>query len=163
MPDSRRKLEASSWLAVVRAYQECHRRYARLMETFGLTTPQFDALNAISRLGEHAAPKSIAAELVVTRGNITGVLHRLEEAGLVVTRANAADGRSFLCELTDDGASLLSAARRAAAAFIREQLAPFSDEELEHTESRMQRMRAHLMTIDPEAVASSTTTNGPAG
>ena len=152
MTVSRRKLEASSWLSVVRAYQECQRRYTRLMEAFGLTTPQFDALNAIARLGEDATPKAIASELVVTRGNITGVLHRLEDAGLVATRANEADGRSFICLLTDKGVSLLQDARRAAAAFIREQLAPFSDKELVETESRMCRMRAHLMNIDPEAV-----------
>jgi MarR family 2-MHQ and catechol resistance regulon transcriptional repressor len=156
MDVTRRKLEASSWLSVVRAYQECQRRYTRLMEAFGLTTPQFDALNAIARLGDDATPKAIASELVVTRGNITGVLHRLEEAGLVETRANEADGRSFICLLTDSGTSLLHDARHAAQAFIREQLAPFSDEELVETESRMHRMQSHLTTIDPDAVVSGT-------
>jgi DNA-binding MarR family transcriptional regulator len=153
MAVSRRKLEATSWLAVIRAYQECQRRYSQLMAGFGLTIPQFDALNAIARLGIDATPKAIAAELVVTRGNVTGVLHRLEEARLIRTRANATDGRSFVCVLTRAGSRRLDRARRAAALFIREQLAPFDDADLTRTETQMATMRAHLMTIDPDEIA----------
>ncbi len=153
MAVSRRKLEATSWLAVVRAYLECQRRYTQLMAGFGLTVPQFDALNAIARLGADATPKAIAAELVVTRGNVTGVLHRLEEAGLIRTRANAADGRSFVCVLTRAGSRGLDKARRAGALFIREQLAPFDDVDLKRTEKQMATMRAHLMTMDPDDIA----------
>lgn len=153
MAVSRRKLETTSWLAVVRAYQECQRRYTQLMAGFGLTIPQFDALNAIARLGADATPKAIAAELVVSRGNVTGVLHRLEDGGLIRTRANAMDGRSFVCVLTRAGSRGLDRARRAAALFIREQLAPFDDADLERTETQMATMRAHLMTIDPDVIA----------
>lgn len=153
MSESRRKLERNSWLAVVRAYNECNRRYAQLLACFELTVPQFDALNAISRLGTAAVPKAIADELVVTRGNVTGVLHRLEEAGLIATRANEADGRSFVCVLTPAGSRRLERARSAAALFIREQLHAFSDVDLKRTEKQMLSMQAHLRTLDPNAIA----------
>lgn len=153
MSRPRSKLEARSWLAVVRAYQECNRRYAQLLSSFGLTIPQFDALNAMERLGADATPKAIAEELVVTRGNVTGVLHRLEEAGLIRTRANETDGRSFLCVLTRKGCRRLDCARQAAALFIREQLAPFDDADLKRIDMQMTTMHAHLQTIDPDAVA----------
>ncbi len=159
MAISRQKLESSSWLAVVRAYQECNRRYTQLLAGFDLTIPQFDALNAIVRLGTDATPKAIAAELVVTRGNVTGVLHRLEEAGLIGTRANETDGRSFLCVLTRSGSRRLDRARRAAALFIREQLTPFSDADLRRTEAQMATMHAHLKTIDPDALAARAATS----
>lgn len=149
----RRKLETRSWLAVVRAYQECNRRYAQLLSSFELTTPQFDALNAVERLGREATPKAIAEELVVTRGNVTGVLQRLEEAGLMRTRANELDGRSFICVPTSKGARRLASARHAAALFIREQLAPFDDAALTRIEKQMATMHAHLKTIDPDEVA----------
>ena len=149
---NRRRLEASSWLAVVRAYQECNRRYTQLMKSFDLTIPQFDVLSAVRKLGDDATPKAIAAELVVTRGNITGVLHRLEESGLVATRRNEYDARSFICELTAAGRALLDRARTAAQLFIEVQLAPFDDAALRRTEDHMRRMRAHLTTIDPDAV-----------
>lgn len=139
-------------MAVVRAYQECNRRYAQLLQGFELTIPQFDALTAISRLGDDATPRAIASELVVTRGNVTGVLQRLEDSGLIRTKANARDGRSFICELTRPGNKRLDGARRAAAAFIREQLAPFDDRALARTETQMREMHAHLQTIDPESI-----------
>ena len=43
--DQRSKLETTSWLAVVRAYQECNRRYAQLLKGFDLTIPQFDPIH----------------------------------------------------------------------------------------------------------------------
>ena len=152
MSRSRRRLEASSWLAVVRAYQECNRRYTQLMKSFDLTIPQFDVLSAVRALGDGATPKAIAAELVVTRGNITGVLHRLEDSGLLATRLNERDGRSFICELTPAGRKLLERARRGAQLFIEAQLAPFDDATLRRTEDHMRRMRAHLESVDPDAV-----------
>ncbi len=153
MPVSRQKLEASSWIAVVRAYQECNRRYTQLLAGFELTIPQFDALNAIARLGTGATPKAVAAELVVTRGNLTGVLHRLEDAGLIRTRANEVDGRSFVCVVTRAGTRRLERARRAAALFVHEQLSPFSDTDLRRTEAQMATMQEHLKTIDPDELA----------
>ena len=147
------RLETSSWFAVVRCYQECTRRYARLMQGFDLTIPQFDVLSAIHRLGDEATPKAIADQLLVTRGNITGVLHRLQDHGLIATRVHEHDGRSFVCELTDEGRALFRQARLAAALFIDQQLAPFGDEELRQTEEQMNRMHRHLKTIDPEHLA----------
>ena len=152
MTVSRRKLEASSWLAVVRAYQECTRLYQKLMQDFNLTIPQFDVLNTITRLGDDATPKAIAAELLVTRGNITGVLYRLEENNLIETHANERDGRSFICELTNEGNDLLKRARKAAAGFISHQLSPFTDAELRQTEAQMREMYAHLREVDLQAL-----------
>ncbi len=151
-PIQRKKLQASSWFAVVRAYQECTRRYGQLLKNFDLTIPQFDVLSAIHRLADRATPKAIADELLVTRGNITGVLHRLQERALIRTRHNEQDGRSFVCELTADGRELLRQARGAAALFIDAQLAPFDDAALRETEKQMNRMRSHLQSVDPDAI-----------
>ena len=53
---SRKKLEARSWLSVVRAYQECNRRYTVLLRGYDLTIPQFDVLAAVHGLGAEATP-----------------------------------------------------------------------------------------------------------
>lgn len=149
----RRKLEAASWFSVVRAYQECTRRYAQMLRAFDLTIPQLDALSAVYDLRAQATPKAIANRLVVTRGNVTGLLKRLQEKQLLVTRDNELDGRSFVCELTAAGSELLSRARGAAAVFIKEQLSPFDDATLAETESLMNHMQRHLLTLDPDAIA----------
>ena len=151
----RRRLQTSSWFAVVRTYQECNRRYAQLMHAFDLTITQFDVLSAVHKLADSAMPMAIADELVVTRGNITGVIQRLRQKGLLATRHHEKDGRSFVCELTPDGNELLRKARSAAALFIERQMTPFDEEELRDTERQMNRMHVHLKTIDPDAIAES--------
>jgi DNA-binding MarR family transcriptional regulator len=149
----REGLESSSWFAVVRAYLECTRRYTQMLQAFDLTVTQFDVLNTIAKLGDQAMPKAIAEAMVVTRGNVTGVLHRLRDRGLLTTREQPHDARSFVCELTPQGMRTLERARAAASRFITEQLAPFADAELRDTEQLMVRMRAHLQTLDPAAIA----------
>ena len=151
-PD-RQQLQTTSWLAVVRAYNECTRRYARLLACFDLTIPQFDAMTAIRALGDDATPHAIADRLLVTRGNVTGVLRRLKEGELISTRHNERDGRSFVCRLTRAGRQRMGRARAAAALFIEAQLAPFDDGELENTERQMTRMYEHLQRVDPEGLA----------
>ncbi|MEM1188565.1 MAG: MarR family winged helix-turn-helix transcriptional regulator [Pseudomonadota bacterium] len=149
----RSDLETSSWFAVVRAYEECARRYARMLEHFELTTSQFDALVAIEHLGLAAMPKSIAEHLLVTRPNVTGLLRRLEERELIRMTPHASDGRALLCGLTPTGRRCVRSARRAAERFVRAQAAPFSNGELQSLEDLMRGMYRHLKTMDPDILA----------
>ncbi|MEL7312572.1 MAG: MarR family transcriptional regulator [Pseudomonadota bacterium] len=156
MPNSRSKLEQSAWLAVVQAYQVCTRQYTRMLSEFDLTVAQFDAMTRIEALGEAQAlvtPHEIAEAMLVTRGNLTGLLRRLQERMLVVTRPHPEDGRSVVCSLTPGGRALLGKAKIASAAFIQEQLTPFTSAALEHTRSQMIDMAAHLETLDPQSIA----------
>lgn len=154
MPDSqRRTLEAESWLAVVHAYLACQRRYAQMLEHFDLTIPQFDVLAVLRRHPGGATPRTIADEMLVTKGNVTGLITRLESQGLIARRPHETDGRSFVCEFTADGLALFRRAGAAAGRFVREQLAPFSDEHLTRTRDQMRDMRAHLEVLDPGAIA----------
>ena len=147
------RLQSSCWIAVVETYQECNRRYAAMLREFDLTVPQFDVLNAINSLGEDALPKRIAERMLVTRGNVSGLLTRLQERELILTRHTLADGRSFICELTSEGRHLYAEAKRGATRFIEEQLSPFSQGEMQNIEKSMHTMRAHLQTLDPVAIA----------
>lgn len=147
------ELAESAWFAVVLAYQACNRKYEQMLGTFGLTLPQFEAVMAIERLGEQALPKHIAEELLVTRGNVTGVLERLRARGLIRLHAHPVDGRARVASLTAEGTRVSAQARAAASRFIEAQLAPFSAEEMVATRQTMVRMRAHLATLDPDALA----------
>ncbi|MEL7022903.1 MAG: MarR family transcriptional regulator [Pseudomonadota bacterium] len=157
MPNSRSKLEQAAWLAVVQAYQVCTRQYTRMLSEFDLTVAQFDAMTRIEELGARQArvtPHEIAEAMLVTRGNLTGLLRRLQERTLVVTRPHPEDGRSVICTLTPHGRALLEKAKVASASFIQKQLAPFATAALEHTRSQMTEMAAHLETLDPQSIAS---------
>ena len=74
----------------------------------GLTFPQAMCLRF---LGERAscAAGDLAAELGATPGNVTGVLDRLEDQGLVVRRRSEEDRRVQQVELTPRGARLVRA------------------------------------------------------
>lgn len=148
-PDPR----ARCWLSVVMAYQTCERQYARLLLAFDLSIAQFDVLTAIDDLGSQAAPAQIAQRLLVTKGNITGLLRRLGERDLVRFCRHASDGRSFVCALSPKAINLLAAARAASSRFIAAQLSPFSDRQLASTGEQMNLMRHHLDAMDPDAIA----------
>lgn len=156
MTTKRQQLERSSWLSVVRAYDACTRQYTRMLSHFDLTVPQYDLLKAVQRLGAEATPKHIAETMVVTRGNVTGLLKRLKSRGLLRTRNNTQDGRSFVCALTATAIGLLAAADSAAKAFVSEQLAPFDDVTLGNVGEVMLGMADHLGTLDPDAIAKKT-------
>jgi len=71
----------------------------------GLTEGEFDVLAALRRQGSpyELAPGELAQHTMVTTGAISKRLDRLEEAGLVVRRDNAADGRGRIVRLTPAG------------------------------------------------------------
>ena len=145
----------SSWFAVVHTYQLCTRQYERMLDVFDLTIPQFDVMSVIDQLHHRAMPKEIAEHLVVTRGNITGLLKRLEARGLVESRVHESDGRARICSLTSEGQKLLGRARTAARRFIHTQLEPFTDADLERSHKLMNRMARQLESMDPVALAKS--------
>ena len=110
-------------------------------------------LGAVSAFFIGAAGPAIAEDMLVTKGNVTGLVSRLESQGLLSRRPHETDGRSFCCELTGDGLALFREARNAAARFVSAQLEPFDDEALARTRDQMREMRDHLDAIDPHAIA----------
>lgn len=152
--DARRAaLETASWLAVVRAYEECGRRYARMLDHFDLTISQFDVLLAVQQLADEAMPKHIAQRLLVTRPNVTGLLRRLEERQLIQMVPHASDGRALICRLTPAGSRRVRDARSAAERFVRAQTAPFPDRDLAAIQALMRNMYQHLQSLDPDRIA----------
>ncbi len=149
----RRQLETAAWFSVVRAYLECSKRYTQMLQHFDLTVAQYDVLRAIVSLGDDAVPKAIAHRLIVTRANITGLIQRLEQRGLLQLSAHREDGRSVVCSLTTRGRKLHDQAHEAADRFVHAQLKPFSSATLQDMERSMREMHAHLQSLDPKALA----------
>ncbi|MFK8054053.1 MAG: MarR family winged helix-turn-helix transcriptional regulator [Woeseiaceae bacterium] len=154
MPASdRQRIEQASWFAVVEAYEKCGRLYAAMLDELSLTVAQYDALIVVRSLADEATPRAIAERLLVTRGNVTGLLRRLQDNGLLSTEKHPTDARSFLCHLTDEALRRLKLADKAASEFIRQQLAPFDSNALSHLERDMKRMSQHLDSMQPTKIA----------
>ncbi|MFE3193900.1 MarR family winged helix-turn-helix transcriptional regulator [Nocardia sp. NPDC059240] len=74
---------------------------------FGLSTGRYRLLAALEDSDGELAPSQLAAVLGVTRATVTGLIHGLEQQGLVVRRASTEDGRAAVAVLTARGAEKL--------------------------------------------------------
>jgi DNA-binding MarR family transcriptional regulator len=91
-----------TWVELARAFQLIQRRVTSLVSGHGLTLPQFDVL-ATLRFGEGLTQQELARRLLVTKGNVCGVIDRLEGLGWVERRPDANDRRANRLHLTAGG------------------------------------------------------------
>lgn len=66
----------------------------------GLTLPQFDVLAQLHRDPEGVTSSELTRELLVTAGNVTGIVGRLSRRGLVERRPVPGDRRAARIRLT---------------------------------------------------------------
>lgn len=94
------------WIALARCYATFAREVASRVGEYGLTTPQFGVLEALNHLGALTLG-DLADKLLVTGGNITYVMDRLEERGLVTRERCDEDRRVVWANLTPAGRQLI--------------------------------------------------------
>lgn len=121
-----------------------------VMRDAGLAPAHFNLLRQLDR-GRDATGRTITrlAELTLcTRGNVTRMVQRLAEAGLVEIRSDPSDQRLVRVFLTELGAQRLAVAERAHERLNAERFGEFTDEEvadlLSHLTTLSQRLRKHL-------------------
>ncbi len=95
------------WIALARCYSTFSRAVACKVQEYGLTTPQFGILEALHHLGPLSLGE-LAEKLLVTGGNVTYVMDRLEEQGLVYRERSPADRRIIQAKLTERGKALIA-------------------------------------------------------
>ncbi len=95
------------WIALARCYSTFSRAVACKVQEYGLTTPQFGILEALHHLGPLSLGE-LADKLLVTGGNVTYVMDRLEEQGLVYRERSPEDRRIITAKLTAKGKALIA-------------------------------------------------------
>lgn len=80
----------------------------RLRAEFATSLPRFDVLAQLDRSPEGLAMGALSARLMVSNGNVTGLVEAMARDGLVERRANPADGRSALISATPAGRDLFA-------------------------------------------------------
>ena len=116
------------WIALARCYATVAREVSARITDYGLTPPQFGVLEALYHLGPLSLGE-LAGKLLVTGGNITYVMDRLEEQGLAFRDRSGPDRRVVLARPTSDGAELVRGVFPGHAAFIEELTESLSPEE----------------------------------
>jgi DNA-binding MarR family transcriptional regulator len=121
-----------AWLQVVRCYQKASRRLSDRLAPLALTNAQFDVLANLLAGPEHGLTQDqLGQRLLVTKGNVSGLLDRLGERGLITRRPNPEDGRSKLVQLTATGVGLAEQAVQVQRNFIAALMQPLTETDLE--------------------------------
>ena len=95
-------------LAMLRFQNRLERRAAETLAPHGLTLPQFDVLATLSH-GEGITQQELAERMLVSKGNVVGIIDRTAAAGWVERRADPDDRRVNRLHLTDAGRQILAA------------------------------------------------------
>jgi len=90
------------WIALARCYVTFSRAVACKVAEYDLTAPQFGVLEALYHLGPLSLG-DLAEKLLVTGGNVTYVMDRLEAQGLVARERSGDDRRVVRAHLTTRG------------------------------------------------------------
>lgn len=81
----------------------------RLRREFGTTLPRFDVMAALNRHPQGLAMGALSRWLMVSNGNVTGIINRLADEGLIQREQRPDDRRSTYVALTDRGRRVFAA------------------------------------------------------
>jgi DNA-binding MarR family transcriptional regulator len=120
------------WIRLLRAARgiEVELR-ERLRKEFAVTLPQFDVMAALARNEAGINMTELSRMLMVSNGNVTGIIDRLAADKLVLRQAPANDRRSYIVRLTPKGASQFAVVAKAHEGWVDELLAGFDAAEAE--------------------------------
>ncbi len=127
-PASKQKLRL--WLFLLHASRAIELELrARLREEFATTLPKFDVMAALARKGTGLTMTELSRRLMVSNGNVTGIIDRLAAEGMVVRLAHQGDRRATFVRLTRKGTQHFAAMAKAHEAWIAELLAGLGRED----------------------------------
>ena len=100
--DETRERAIRVWFRLMRLESRIQAAVAERLREIGLSVPQCDVLTTLTE-AEGVSQQTLAERLYVTKGNISGLLDRLEGAGMVERRSILADRRQYAIYLTARG------------------------------------------------------------
>lgn len=142
-PHSKQSLRL--WLRLLSCSMVIEKRIRqKLAEEFDTTLPRFDVLAALDRTPGGMTMGELSTYLLVSNGNVTPVVSRLIEDGMVERIANANDRRVITVRLTPAGKKSFAAMAASHEAWIEQVMADLSEEEIEAALESLNRVRASV-------------------
>ncbi len=138
-----------TWFRFVRLNRSLESAMASRLRAFGLSIPQFDVLSTLSER-EGLTQQELAGRLYVTKGNVSGLVDRLVEAGLVERRPIPEDRRSHALHLTESGAALAAHGIAAQRTYVTQTLGTLDPGDVDALERIILRWRDRARMADPE-------------
>jgi DNA-binding MarR family transcriptional regulator len=103
----------------------------RLRVRFAMTLPQFDVMAALARNDGGITMTELSRALMVSNGNVTGIIDRLMARQYVVRQASAKDRRRYIVQLTPKGAARFNTVAKVHEEWVDELLSVFGPKEAE--------------------------------
>jgi MarR family transcriptional regulator, organic hydroperoxide resistance regulator len=140
------------WFRLIRLEARMQAAVAERLRTIGLSIPQCDVLTTLSEV-EGLNQQELAKRLYVTKGNISGLLDRLEAANLVERRSTASDRRQYAIYLTNAGRMMAEKAIAVQHKWIASTFGRMSDADLEALETQLVALRDMIRESESPPVA----------
>jgi DNA-binding MarR family transcriptional regulator len=120
-----RQYAVLAWLRLARVFQKIDTRSERFFKGHELNTAQFDVLAQVGA-AQRLTQQELADALLVTKGNISQLLGKLEQTGLIRRQQ---EGRANYLSLTEAGQALFQKVVPQQEALIAEMLAALTVDE----------------------------------
>jgi len=130
------------WLRLYRAsrYIETELR-ERLRREFGVTLPRFDVLAALYRQPEGMLMTELSRHLMVSNGNVTGIVDRLAGDGLIARTRRNGDRRTSIVRLTPKGFRYFERIASVHEAWVDELLGVFSPQKVDQLSELLKQLK----------------------
>jgi DNA-binding MarR family transcriptional regulator len=148
-PDKAGRAAVVAWMRLARVYTKIDRATANHLRAYDLSVAHFDV---IAQVGAHEGltQQKLADVMLVTKGNITQLIDRLERRGLVERRP-ARSGRGNHLYLTAAGWALHRAAVPAQEDLIADCLSALDPEERRHLDRLLRKLDQSLAPTTEES------------
>jgi DNA-binding MarR family transcriptional regulator len=118
------------WVRLLRASRTIEAELReRLRQEFNTTLPRFDVMAALHRAPEGMLMSDLSRFLLVSNGNVTGIVDRLVSEGLVTRARRNGDRRTSMVRLTEEGSKAFDVIAAAHENWIGELLGKVSEDE----------------------------------
>ena len=136
LPQGEHKMRV--WLALLGCFTSVERTLRkRFASEFQSSLPRYDVLTTLAQFTDGLTMGQLAAKLMVTKGNITGVVGRLESRGYIERTISREDRRVQLVTLTAAGRALWEDMHRAYKGVVDDALRGLSDQDAEALARRL--------------------------
>lgn len=116
----------------------------QMRRSWDITLPRFDVMAALDRADEGLKMSDLSGVLRVSNGNVTGIVDRLVDDGLVKRVPVPGDRRAMCVMLTDEGQAQFTEMAATHELWLDELLSPIGAQGLETVRSRLGRIADKL-------------------
>ncbi len=125
----------------------------RLRDNFDMTLPRFDLMAQLERAPQGMTLGEVSKRMMVSNGNVTGLVERLQETGYIEKRPSPTDRRVQLIRLSAAGRMAFSMMAKAHEGWVAELFDGLSPSDLDLLLRQLGALKASIVPKAPAALA----------